>query len=95
MKVRCPYCRGFGSHNGIPCDRCMNGMVDTESICECGRPAIHQAGAELVCASDKCAEKALKPIPFVAPSPVHGEHDQNFDQYPYSNHRFDSINWGG
>ena len=35
------------------------GEVNTEHICECGRPAIKQAGNELVCYSTVCKEKSL------------------------------------
>ena len=62
MQARCPFCRGFGTYDGRVCGACLGiGRVDPENVCECGRPAIMQAGGGLVCSSTQCFEAATKP----------------------------------
>ena len=67
MKVRCPDCLGYKFQGHKLCPTCEGaGTVNNEFRCECGRPAVISAGAELVCVSPKCFERATA-------TPTHGK----------------------
>jgi RecJ-like exonuclease len=63
MKVPCFECKGHGFVSNYACFICGGkGKLDTDIVCNCGRPGIRQAGAEIVCASLECYNRAIKPV---------------------------------
>jgi len=64
MKVPCFQCFGHGFWSTQKCGVCNGtGHIDTEMVCECGRPAIEYAGDTITCASSVCHDKAIAQIP--------------------------------
>ena len=67
MRIPCPSCRGHGFESHKPCILCAGrSFVDTEQVCTCGRPAVKIAGGTVVCFSDYCYDRAIKPIEVTA-----------------------------
>lgn len=63
----CPMCRGRQTNNVFariisgPCDYCGGqGKLETNRMCECGRPAVKRTNEIWHCARLQCGEQALK-----------------------------------
>jgi hypothetical protein len=62
MRIPCPQCQGHGFNSHLPCVLCDGrSFVDSEQVCDCGRPAVRIAGDSLVCFSAYCYDKAIEP----------------------------------
>lgn len=61
MIVDCHNCMGIGFDGDFKCKVCLGDRVlDTEAVCECGRPAVRWAGAMMVCSEEECYTLAMK-----------------------------------
>ena len=63
MLNTCPMCRGRQVNKVLarlisgPCDLCGGrGQVDTDLVCECGRPAVREVNNKKLCTRKKCGE---------------------------------------
>lgn len=67
MSLRtCPMCKGRHPNNvfarilSTPCDFCGGlGVLDTESSCKCGRPAVRKLNENKICTRYECAKEVL------------------------------------
>ena len=67
MKSSCPMCRGRLVNKPLarlmnpPCDYCGGkGEVDTDLICNCGRPAVKLVNEQHVCTRYECGKQAIE-----------------------------------
>ena len=67
MIATCPQCKDRPVVSpsvqllDMPCDMCDGeGFVDTECVCECGRPAVRVIADTMTCTKWECIELALK-----------------------------------
>lgn len=67
MIVECPECRGkahssvFGFFGMEACRMCNDEhVIDTERVCECGRPAVRVVDNENICLRKPCLERVLR-----------------------------------
>ena len=60
MRVNCFACFGHGFQSAQLCGVCNGtGHIDTEMVCECGRPATEYEGDTIVCINEACHSKAI------------------------------------
>jgi hypothetical protein len=63
----CPFCRGHQPNQvsarlmSRPCELCGGkGVVDTEAMCDCGRPSVKKMNGILVCTRFECEKAAFE-----------------------------------